>query len=566
MTIPRLFPRRELISVITLEVILLLLPLSIASILLSTPPAPGINEFRAQRTLAASLLVSPDIQDPQEAIRILDEALKNYTLTLIPSPEAKPVPESEDLQIFSSSHHRYTAVLTIPQTLQEPRAYVLTSEYKVTAPLPSWILVSVIITLGHMICLALFLKQILRTYTLPISRLSESLKRIEQREDNPSTSRKPPTEQEDIHTLFTRVFSKIHQRLTQLEYRNQELWNILQHMSDGVLVLDSRGEILIMNQAARDCLLSRTPDTKPTTIQLLGSTGLITLFEESLRAQELIKTQIITYHSDSEHTFEAAGQAVELNSHEISSKRIIILLHEVTKLQYLESVRSDFVANVSHELKTPITSILGFVETLLSDPGIDSDSRMNFLQIVHRQSNRLKNIVEDLLSLSRLEQSGKHISLAPCDPQQIMRSAIDTTGHQAAQKGIKLTLSPSSDSVPIMANEALLEQALINLIENGIKYGTEGGWVRVEARLDDTYCIFSVQDNGPGIPAREKDRVFQRFYRIDKTRSRQQGGTGLGLSIVKHIALCHHGEASVTSTMGQGSTFSLKIPRGSMPD
>jgi two-component system, OmpR family, phosphate regulon sensor histidine kinase PhoR len=238
------------------------------------------------------------------------------------------------------------------------------------------------------------------------------------------------------------------------------------------------------------------------------------------------------------------------------------VLHELTRLKELEKVRRDFVANVSHELRTPVTSIKGFVETLLEGAMYDAADLPRFLRIVASQADRLGAIIEDLLMLSRIEQEGEkaEIVLAPTPLRGVLEAALEVCQMKAVQKGIDVQL----DCLPALqtaANAPLLEQAVINLVDNAISYSPAGQVVHLSAKQEEKEILIQVRDHGCGISREHLPRIFERFYRVDKARSRKLGGTGLGLAIVKHISQLHGGRASVESTLGLGSTFTIHLPR-----
>jgi two-component system phosphate regulon sensor histidine kinase PhoR len=239
----------------------------------------------------------------------------------------------------------------------------------------------------------------------------------------------------------------------------------------------------------------------------------------------------------------------------------LMVLNDVTRLRKLERVRRDFVANVSHELKTPLTSIKGFVETLL-DGAIDQpDEARRFLAILAKQVERLQAILEDLLSLSRVEQDAERgeIELQDGSIEDVLRSAVQICNAQLGVKNIAATVDcPPSARARI--NPALLEQAAVNLIDNAIKYSEPGRSLHIEVRGGEREWAIRFVDKGCGIEAQHLDRIFERFYRVDKARSRKEGGTGLGLAIVKHIMAAHGGRATAESTPGQGSVFTLYLP------
>jgi two-component system phosphate regulon sensor histidine kinase PhoR len=239
----------------------------------------------------------------------------------------------------------------------------------------------------------------------------------------------------------------------------------------------------------------------------------------------------------------------------------LAVFHDITHLRRLETARRDFVANVSHELKTPITSIKGFVETLLAGALKEPENAEKFLRIIAQQTDRLHEIIDDLLSLSRIEQKAeKHqIALARGNLKEVLQAASQACEAKAAAKNISLEVT-CPDTLRASLNAPLLEQALVNLIDNAVKFSPAHSTVRVEAQETEAEIIIRVMDQGDGIPPEHLDRIFERFYRVDAGRSRKEGGTGLGLAIVKHIAQAHGGRVTVESTPGQGSIFSLHLP------
>jgi two-component system, OmpR family, phosphate regulon sensor histidine kinase PhoR len=236
------------------------------------------------------------------------------------------------------------------------------------------------------------------------------------------------------------------------------------------------------------------------------------------------------------------------------------VLGDITKMRRLETVRRDFVGNVSHELKTPVTAIRGLVETLLDDPDVDPIRRVRFMTKIRNQAERLTSLVTDLLSLSRLESGGLN-ELEPID----VRRAVERSAHalRSTAEARRIAIVTESPPHPVMveADEEILIQAVSNLLDNALKYTSGGGSVWVRVRTDDDHVVIEVQDTGIGIEDRHHNRIFERFYRIDKARSRELGGTGLGLAIVKHIALALGGEVSLDSSPGCGSTFRIRLPR-----
>jgi len=244
----------------------------------------------------------------------------------------------------------------------------------------------------------------------------------------------------------------------------------------------------------------------------------------------------------------------------MASAGVVIVARAYVSERRLAGLKSDFVANVSHELKTPVTSIKGFAETLIDGALDNAEDAERFVRIIAGQADRLNSIIEDLLALSSLEITAEQgPTMSEASLADVLQVAVEVCEIKAQAKEIKLVLA-SKDCVLATVNPPLLEQAVVNLIDNAIKYSPAGSTVTVSCATGDGEVHISVRDEGPGIPREHLSRLFERFYRVDKARSRDMGGTGLGLAIVKHIAQAHGGRAEVQSTLGQGSTFTIALP------
>jgi two-component system phosphate regulon sensor histidine kinase PhoR len=238
----------------------------------------------------------------------------------------------------------------------------------------------------------------------------------------------------------------------------------------------------------------------------------------------------------------------------------VALLLDVTEVRKLEQMRIDFVANVSHELRTPLAAVLGALETV-AEPGTDEATTRRFLELAQRNASRLQAIVSDLLELSSIESQSSRMAVEPLGIGSPVRSAAAALAGAAESKGVALLLEPLAPELPpIPGNHERLERVFTNLIENAIKYTPKGGHVRVRARLAGRALEIEVEDDGVGIPAAHLPRVFERFYRVDRSRSREMGGTGLGLAIVKHIVRAHGGNVEVESEEGRGALFRVRLP------
>jgi len=354
--------------------------------------------------------------------------------------------------------------------------------------------------------------------------------------------------------------------LNSMREEKNELEAILESMAEAVIVLDSNLLIEKMNSSARNLLYeSETVIEKKSVLDAFRNSDLHHLTQRVIEEGKPCEQEIVFYNPVKRYLQTRASLLRENDENGISVRGVILVLHDITRIKELERVRKEFVANVSHELKTPITSIVGFVETLLSGAVEDNKLALHFLSIIDRQVKRINSIIDDLLSLSRLEQveeGNMPIALHLCFVKDIVSGAVRTLISKAAEKMIEIVIDCPS-GLKAGVNPQLLEQAVANLVDNAIKYSSRRGKVVVLCTSIKDEIKISVKDNGCGIPGKHLARIFERFYRVDKSRSKALGGTGLGLSIVKHIALVHGGNVSVKSIPGKGSTFTITLKVGS---
>jgi two-component system phosphate regulon sensor histidine kinase PhoR len=353
--------------------------------------------------------------------------------------------------------------------------------------------------------------------------------------------------------------TELDQRLETIVRQENEHQAVLASMVEGVLAVDPEGAILSLNEAGAQMLGVAAEQAHGRIVhEAIRHAGLLTFVEKALASSEPVEQDLEATGPD-KHSLHAHGTVL----HDGQQRKIgaLIVLHDVTRLRHLEKIRRDFVANVSHELKTPITSIKGFVETLLHEQLENKDNSLRFLGIILRQVNRLDAIIGDLLMLSRLERGSEEqtIQLQSEPLAEVLRAAVEMCEKKAADKSMRLDLDCPAD-LQASINAPLLEQAVTNLIDNAIKYSEAGAAVRIAAAREGDAAVIRVQDHGCGIEAVHLPRLFERFYRVDRARSRELGGTGLGLAIVKHIVAAHRGSIRVESAVGQGSTFVISLP------
>ncbi|MEJ2470003.1 MAG: ATP-binding protein [Desulfuromonadales bacterium] len=359
---------------------------------------------------------------------------------------------------------------------------------------------------------------------------------------------------------MNQMAAQLDDRIRTVVRQRNEQEAVLASMIEGVLAIDNKERILRINQSAADLLNIDPQLAVGRRIQeVVRKPELQNFIARALASQQQIEADIALVIRDKQLHLQAHGTPLcDSSGTDIGA---LVVLNDMTRLQRLENIRRDFVANVSHELKTPITAIKGSVETLINGAVDDQESAQRFLQIIARQSDRLNAIIEDLLALSRIEQGQEDngIALHKTQLRSVLVNTLQACQINAQDKQITLAMD-CPETIEARINAPLLEQALVNLVDNAIKYSPEKGRVTFSATVEEDAVIIEVRDWGSGIPQEHLPRLFERFYRVDKARSRKLGGTGLGLAIVKHIVHAHNGEIRVESTLGQGSTFTIYLP------
>jgi two-component system phosphate regulon sensor histidine kinase PhoR len=332
----------------------------------------------------------------------------------------------------------------------------------------------------------------------------------------------------------------------ELSRQKEELDSIISSLQEGILVLDKEERVLIANES----------------LQMITGKNLEKgkFYWEILREpklNELVKSVRNARHNSTEE--------IELNNRTFLcsatflryKEEITIVFHDITEIKKLEKIKTDFVLNVSHELRTPLTSIKGFIETI--ETGVLDEENKHYMGIIRRNTDRLINIINDLLSLSKMEEKGIKLQLETVNLKDIIEQALVVFEQQIQSKGFFVHLIIDPDLPPVQGDPFKLEQVFINLIDNAIKY-TEKGGITIEMKFQNKQIVITLQDTGAGIPPEHLSRIFERFYVVDKSRSKKLGGTGLGLSIVKHVILLHNGMIKAESTLGHGTTFIITLP------
>lgn len=358
---------------------------------------------------------------------------------------------------------------------------------------------------------------------------------------------------------MNRMAEQLDERIQTVLRQQNEREAMLSSMEEGVLAINNEGTILSLNDACAILLGDGPAKLCGRSIyETIRKADLLNFIESALGSASPVEGEL-QIRGMQDRWVSAHGTV--LHDSQRGKIGVLIVLHDITRLRHLEDVRRDFVANVSHELRTPITSIKGFIETLVDGAFEDKENAYRFLEIMLRQVNRLDAIIGDLLMLSRIERGSEEqlIETASESIRGVLHAAVEMCEKKAADKAIKVELICPSDLTSEI-NAALLEQAVVNLLDNAIKYSNAGARIEVCAACENAELVIQVKDEGCGIEAQHLPRLFERFYRVDKARSRELGGTGLGLAIVRHIALAHRGSVSVESTVGVGSIFCLRVP------
>lgn len=364
----------------------------------------------------------------------------------------------------------------------------------------------------------------------------------------------------DLAASVNNMAEQLTERLAEITEQNNERNAILSSMLEGVLAIDEDNKIININRAARRLFNISKKEVKGQILQeVIRNTSLNEFVENIFTAGDTIEKEFKFYNGGSKVLKGKGTILCDINDKPIGA---LIVFNDITKIRKLETFKKDFIANVSHEIRTPLTVIMGSVEALLDGALESREDAEHFMKTIAKHSNRLNELVTDILDLSKIEQIEKDNNVDMCDYplKTLINTVLELCCESAEKKNIHIKVNPFDSSLVAKMNHQLLEQAVMNLVMNAIKYSEPAKTIEITITENRRQLTISVADKGYGIPHCHLNRLFERFYRVDKARTRQEGGTGLGLAIVKHIAHVHNGEVKAESVFGEGSTFSITIP------
>ena len=397
-----------------------------------------------------------------------------------------------------------------------------------------------------------------RTYADRVERLREFSMRVAEGDFRPLSADGTGDTLEALGSSLNQTAARLDRTIRTLTEERNLSSAILGSMVEGVAVVNAAERLVFTNPGFAEILgLDVPPVAGSSLLEVVRQTELIGAVRRVLAGEPRVESEIST-GTLRQHFFAATVASVRAGE----TSGAVIVLHDITELRKLERIRRDFVANVSHEFRTPLTAIQGFAETLIAGALDDPQNRGRFLNIILEHARRLARLTEDLLKLSQMDADRLEIEINPVKVSQLVESCYETARHRATEKELTLTLAPGlSQSLPDVAGDARrLQEVLQNLLDNAIQYTLPGGKIILSAELKKSSVVFTVSDTGIGIPTADQPRIFERFYRVDAARSREAGGTGLGLAIAKHLIEVHGGRIWVESEVGAGSRFHFSVP------
>lgn len=362
----------------------------------------------------------------------------------------------------------------------------------------------------------------------------------------------------DLSVALTNLSCQVEDKIEKIKEEREKLNAVLLNMFEGIIVVDKNYKIMLMNPSIKKLLYIVSNFEGLNLNEIVNNLSIIQIVDQILCNKEEFITSEIEINIPRAKVLKI--NAVPLLKNGVT-EGVVLVFHDITKLRNLEKLKQEFVANVSHELRTPVTNIKGYAETILEGAIDDKENLIDFINIISKESGRLATLIDDLLTLSSIESGKQNLDIVKCDIKPIIYECISVLNNFIKKKNHSVEVLVDENVTKISIDQKRIEQVLFNLLDNAIKYSSENGKIIISVSNQNDFVQIDVKDNGIGIPSEDIPRLFERFYRVDKARSRNMGGTGLGLSIVKHIVISHGGKVWLKSVPNQGSVFSFSIPK-----
>ncbi|RKD23789.1 hypothetical protein BEP19_05000 [Ammoniphilus oxalaticus] len=450
--------------------------------------------------------------------------------------------------VLNNSRGDPIGVVRLSMSIQKIDDFIHNLWFSLTFGIGSALLLTIIVSLF-----------VSRYVTKPLEKITAVARKITEKKFDTRVHIRSKGEIGQLADALNFMASSLESQMIEIKQNEEKLFGVLNNMTSGVILIGESRRVLFVNSAIGQFLgYSEQSLIGKLHTEAGMNLGLSKLIARCFQTGEKIRDEAHIYFPN-ELIVDASLAPYTTEHGEV--KGVVIVLHDITAIRRLEKIRSDFVANVSHELKTPITSIKGFAETLLDGAIDDPDISKQFLEIIYNESDRFHRLINDILDLSQIEQKKLPLRIERVDIFKLIEDIVQSLQEKMNRK--ELVYERPIDDTPIYMEGDCdrLRQIIINLIDNAISYTAEKGRITVEVEELSDQVVLKVRDNGIGIPHADRDRIFERFYRVDKGRSRNSGGTGLGLAIVKHLVESHHGTIRIESEEGQGSVFILQFPK-----
>ena len=418
-----------------------------------------------------------------------------------------------------------------------------------------WVILGVLCALFAVIALVLWQK-----WTAPWPQIEQLVSQIARGEPPSTFLINGGADPRRIGLALETIFARQQELERQIAGRESGTQTILGAMEDGLLVVDARSRITLLNPTFQKLFELRDPAVGVPLVEAVRHATLDQLVAEALLTGEAMRSELSLADSRTRRERHIEVSAVPIKKAENEVTGAVVLFHDITELKRLDQIRRDFVANVSHELRTPLSILRGYIEVLLDEPETPREELTRILSIMERHSKRLRQLVDDLLTLAQLESSHTKLELSVVRVDELFNNVIRDWKEKLAAKNLKLIVDLPPEALTLHADGTRLEEVLHNLLDNAMKFSRENGQIRLRVTRCGSNVILSVADDGIGIGKEHLPRIFERFYRADKARSRELGGTGLGLAIVKHIAQLHGGWVEADSEQGRGTTIRVVLP------